>query len=280
MFKALLVFRPLNLLILATTQWLIYYFLGAGEQSVILIFILSAATLTIAAAGNLLNDYFDRERDEVNKPGKNYAAFWVNHKLIWPTYLFLNLTAIYLGLQLNSLLAWMMLFIASVLFLYNYSWKDLPVLGNLTISFLVAISILLVRIIQDGIEPKLLMYYAMFAMFLTWARELVKDMEDKKGDLMVGSQNMTISTSIKGSLMFFRMLIVFVLALLVTAWPIFRTFLSLNVHTTVITYGLLCIALPLIYLIGMSYRSELNYSDMSRVSKYIMVTGVLSLLFF
>jgi len=280
MFKALLVFRPLNLLILATTQWLIYYFLGAGEQSVILILILSAATLTIAAAGNLLNDYFDRERDEVNKPGKNYAAFWVNHKMIWPTYLFLNLTAIYLGLQLNSLLAWMMLFIASVLFLYNYSWKDLPVLGNLTISFLVAISILLVRIIHDGIEPKLLMYYAMFAMFLTWARELVKDMEDKKGDLMVGSQNMTISTSIKGSLMFFRMLIVFVLALLVTAWPIFRTFLSLNVHTTVITYGLLCIALPLIYLIGMSYRSELNYSDMSRVSKYIMVTGVLSLLFF
>jgi 4-hydroxybenzoate polyprenyltransferase len=280
MFKALLVFRPLNLLILAATQWLIYYFLGAGSQSVLLIFILSAATLSIAAAGNLLNDYFDRERDEVNKPGQNYAAFWVEHKLIWPTYVFLNLSAIYLGFQLNSWLAWMMLFIAAIMFLYNYSWKDLPVLGNLTISFLVAFSILLVRIIQEDIEPKLLLYYAMFAMFLTWARELVKDLEDRKGDLLVGSQNMTISTSAKGSLMFFRLLIVFVLALLVSAWPIFKSFLPLNVHTTVITYSVLCIALPMIYLIGMSYRAELNYSDMSRISKYTMVTGVLSLLFF
>jgi 4-hydroxybenzoate polyprenyltransferase len=173
-----------------------------------------------------------------------------------------------------------MLFIAAIMFLYNYSWKDLPVLGNLTISFLVAFSILLVRIIQEDIEPKLLLYYAMFAMFLTWARELVKDLEDRKGDLLVGSQNMTISTSTKGSLMFFRLLIVFVLALLVSAWPIFKSFLSLNVHITVITYGVLCIALPMIYLIGMSYRAELNYSDMSRISKYTMVTGVLSLLFF
>jgi 4-hydroxybenzoate polyprenyltransferase len=193
---------------------------------------------------------------------------------------FLNLTAIYLGFQLNSWLAWMMLFIAAIMFLYNYSWKDLPVLGNLTISFLVAFSILLVRIIQEDIEPKLLLYYAMFAMFLTWARELVKDLEDRKGDLLVGSQNMTISTSAKGSLMFFRLLIVFVLALLVSAWPIFKSFLPLNVHTTVITYSVLCIALPMIYLIGMSYRAELNYSDMSRISKYTMVTGVLSLLFF
>lgn len=280
MLKALLVFRPLNLCIMALTQWLVYYFLGKSGQSVWLILLLSGSTILIAAAGNMLNDYYDRKRDEINKPGRNYSDFWVQNNLLWPIYTFLNLAALYLGYLLNSWLAVIILFCAILMFLYNYSWKDLPLIGNLTISFLIALSILLVRILNKDIDASLILYYAMFAMFLTWARELVKDLEDREGDATVGARNLTLSVGEKNSLMFVRLLLIFVLALFVTAWPVFKSFLHLNVQTTAMTYGILCICVPIIALIVMSYLPQKNFTQMSHMSKYIMVTGVLSMLFF
>lgn len=278
--KALLVFRPLNLLILAATQWLIYYFLSAHAPGVLLILTLSSATVCVAAAGNLLNDYVDRERDAINKPSKNYAGFWIEHKLIWPVYLSLNVFAIYLGFLLNLWLSVFILMTIVLMLVYNYSWKDLPIIGNLTIAFLTALSLLLVRIVNRDIDAPVMLYYAMFALFLTWARELVKDLEDRVGDASVGAKNLSLKIGVKSSLMFFRMLIVFVLALLFTAWPFFKNFLPVSIHTIALMYGILCIGLPLIYLIVLSYRHQQDFKTMSNLCKYAMVTGVLSMMFF
>lgn len=272
------IFRPANLGLLILCQVLVYIFIGKGDNF-LLIAILSIATACIAAAGNMINDFYDRNRDEINKPGKNVSQWYLDRNLFWPIYFALNLTGLITAWLLNPYLGALFAGTIALLWIYSVQWKDLPLLGNLCISFLAAISLLIVRIVQPGLNVKLMLYYALFAFILTWIRELIKDMEDRVGDEASGSKTLAITASPKINLWTIRILTIVVLMLLKESWSVFRYYFDYKLEWVVLSYGIATLILPLFAILSKSYQFEPDYSNMSKLAKYCMATGMLSMMF-
>ncbi len=138
--KILKIFRPLNLFIIALSQFLAFHFLSSSHQSFIYIALLIIGTCSIAGAGYMINDYFDEKRDRKNNKPKEGLNFFKSHNLFWFVYGFLNLLGLAAALFIQFKLIYIFFVIQFILFIYSYSWKDLPILGNLSISILVALT--------------------------------------------------------------------------------------------------------------------------------------------
>jgi 4-hydroxybenzoate polyprenyltransferase len=157
--------------------------------------LLTLASGLIMAAGNLLNDYFDQSIDQINKPNRSLVGKQISENKIISIYLIINALAIVLGsyvrhhLEQNS---WITILYPSVilaLYLYNRWLKCTPLLGNLVVATLCGLIPLQVfwllgsetALLPNAI-PLSLKYYVGFAFLLTLWREVVKDLEDQKGD--------------------------------------------------------------------------------------------------
>src|SRR5688572_2180712 len=206
-----------NLLFIALTQVLfqycIYYPLyeghipGNDSRNFIL---LMAASLLIAAAGYIINDYFDINIDEVNKPERMVVDKFINRRWAIAWHFILSAAGVLLtAMALPVFEKWYLLLanIICVLLLWFYSttFKRKLLIGNIVISILTAWTILLIFLsklsVADAFEagnpgqPKFFRFavlYAGFAFITSLIREVVKDVEDMPGDARYGCHTMPI----------------------------------------------------------------------------------------
>ena len=218
-----------NLLMVAFSMWLVYEFLLVkllGNQSVhygmttwqLVLLILSA--ITIAAGGYIINDIVDIPADRINKPGKNKvdAGLTIKTAKIW--YWIFTFTGLSIGIFLafyihKPFYLLIPVLTAGLLWFYAKDYQCQPLWGNLVIAILSAVSfglVFLVQLIildQNGFKvsnpASILMVlsvsiiYIGFAFFTSWLREIVKDIEDVKGDEKTGCQTLPVVYGVKAA---------------------------------------------------------------------------------
>ena len=145
-----------NLLLIALTQCLIKYALiepfGATTALNDLHFaLLVLSTLSIAAAGYIINDIYDVEADEVNKPEAVLIGKTITEKNAFNLFLALNVIGVGLGFYLSQVVGRSGFFplfvvISAALYVYSSFLKQWPGVGNIVVSAVVAMSILIVGI--------------------------------------------------------------------------------------------------------------------------------------
>jgi len=184
-----------NLLMLGGIQFLVFSRLTHSMKSVLSnpeLICMILITILLAAAGYVINDYYDYEIDKINKPRKWIAGNTWPLQTVRNLYLVLLLTgflmAIWLALRLD-LLKYLFIYpvAAAGLWFYSYSLKCKPIVGNLWVSLFCAGVICIIALpdilLENSIAVKNeLWYYAGFAFIATWYREIVKDIEDMEGD--------------------------------------------------------------------------------------------------
>lgn len=208
--------RPLNLLIIVLTmvgiRKYMLLFTENNEISVINFWLLVFSTILIAAAGNIINDYFDVRADRVNRPqsviiGKHIKRRWAI-VLHWNFNIAAFTIAIYLGWYYQSFV-FLIIHFTSISFLwwYSVSLKKKPVIGNFVIAILTVLVIYLTQkfILIDGYPtdytrsdlydttffiPSLhvIQIFMAMAFIQNFAREIIKDVEDVKGDTVIGAR--------------------------------------------------------------------------------------------
>lgn len=278
--------RPLNLLVVAALQLFTYYFLtiDSTQRSLVdprLWFMLLASVL-LTAAGYIFNDFCDTKADEINRPNrrglhlKSKALFWITYSLFTAASLFLSwlvstdLLIIYASLTV-------------VLVAYSLLFKRLPVVGNIVVSVIAGLSVYLVyRVFQTQYYP-LVIFYAAFAAIITYIREMVKDIQDYNGDKSAGFATSAIVMGIRGA----RLLVVYVtvfalVSLIQIAVQWFVPQFQEPLKWIVAAYYGLCMIAPLVWVLVKAYKStnQNDFAQLSSVLKYVMITGVLSMLFF
>lgn len=183
--------------------------------------LLVLSTILIAAAGNIINDYFDVKADRVNRPksliiGKKIKRRWAII-LHWILNLLAFSIAIILSYRFQSF--WYLfihLMSINLLWFYSMSLKRTNTLGNITIALLTGLVPLLVGIFYQqysaGIE--VLDFYPFetstsnffiftslglggFAFLFNWAREIIKDIEDIEGDRILKAKTIAIQFGVK-----------------------------------------------------------------------------------
>lgn len=292
-----------NLFFIALTQALfqfcIYYPLYRGsipERDTFSFIFLVAASVFIAAAGYIINDYFDMNIDEVNKPeqmvvGKLISRRWAIAWHFMLSFTGIAFTIIALPFPHKWYLALANVFCVVLLWFYSTTFKAKLLIGNIIISLLTAWTILILFFTKISVagaispehhsQPKLFRFaflYAGFAFIISLVREAIKDIEDMAGDARYGCRTMPIVWGVNTTKVYTAIwLVILVITLSVTQIYIlqFRWWWA-------VVYCVLFIIAPLINILLRLFRANTTpqYHALSSQSKFVMLTGILSMIFF
>jgi 4-hydroxybenzoate polyprenyltransferase len=215
-----------NLIIVFLTQYIPYWFvlrpaiLKAGgipaltEQTFLYI---CSATILVTYAGYVLNDYYDRSIDLVNKPKR---VVW--GRVLPAGFALVLYTAVVVAAHVLAFLAdrdlapsnrwplWVFPSVSFLLFLYAWQMKCSAILGNLLVSLLCALVPIIVLLPEERAiwlcsyyRPEtihqavgLVWVFALFAFLTNLLREQIKDMEDLEGDAACGCMTLAASRGI------------------------------------------------------------------------------------
>lgn len=284
--SALRIFRPLNIAILALAQIGVYTYLAPQRMylellSPVFLKIILASALT-AMAGNMYNDLMDLKADEINKPGRNYSVYWPGRWSVRVVFILLNGVSLWLAFSIVKQVGYLFLIVQLLLFLYNVVLKKIAIIGNLVISLITAVSLGMIGWVFGDVRPDLLAFYTGFAFLMTLVRELVKDTEDFEGDLAAGYKTLPVLVGRLRAQRSIGNLCIFAIVLFGSlAFNTLAPYFTGGYRVVVIAYGILCIVAPLVYVLSRSYRNTAgDYSLWSSILKYVMVTGLASMLFF
>lgn len=262
-----------NLLLLMLCQGLVRGWLigpPAGLLEVAFLHLV-AATVCIAAAGYIINDYYDVKIDLINRPGRVIVGRYLSRRQALVLYAVLNATGLLLTLRLGYRVLIINTLAVFLLWWYSNYLKRQPFWGNLTISLLTALSLGVLSVYYHQHLSEIRMY-ALFAFSLSLIREIIKDMEDVRGDGSFGCLTIPILWGIRNTKkLLYGLVVLFGLMLLMLALPLQNTVLSA-------LFGLLL--LPVGYLVYRLYYADTrqDFAFLSQFCKGLMLAGLLTML--
>ena len=290
-----------NLVFIFLTQVLFYYvillpgygLLQPNKLTPLLFYLLSASSVLIAAAGYIINDYFDLNIDRVNKPKRLVVDKIIKRRwtILW--HWILSGIGVLLGLYVSYILRNPIVGLANLgcvilLWFYSTTFKRRLLIGNILISLLTAWVILVLYIAEIRITSnpvfrdtitrlfKFAIVYSSFAFIISLIREVVKDIEDMDGDAKYGCRTMPIVWGVNVAKVFAGTWIVVLLGALV----ILQFYVLQKAWWPVILYGALFLDLPLLWILRKLYAAQTkkDYHLLSNVIKGVMLAGILSML--
>jgi 4-hydroxybenzoate polyprenyltransferase len=288
--------RYKNLIFIGLTQLFIKYgfFNSIGIDVVLSGFqfaLLVLATISIAAGGNVINDIYDVDADFINKPNKLIVGKNISEKNAYRIFITLNILGVFSGFLLSNTIgkpgfAALFIIISALLYMYASMLKGILLVGNILISVLIALSILIVGVFDvlpaieasnvDGqiVAMKVITHYACFAFFINLIREIVKDIQDINGDKNDGLNTLPIAIGRKRAT-----IVVFVLGILAVVAVVCYMYLFLYSSQILVLYFLLLVVAPLLYSCVQAYSAQTNkeLSQISLVLKIIMFFGMCSI---
>tara|TARA_R110002072_G_scaffold302402_2_gene485138 strand:+ start:6192 stop:7145 length:954 start_codon:yes stop_codon:yes gene_type:complete len=299
--------RPLNLIIVALTMYGLGWFFesvysGTSVQNLFSLnySLLVFSTLIIAAAGNIINDYFDIKADRINKPDRLIIGKHIKRRVAIVSHWGLNFVAFLIAAYLSYVLdSFWYLFIhllsINVLWFYSMRGKRLFFTGNLLIAALTALVPILVGYYYHQIYASSTVefnsnYYpflgelkenyifyislglACFAFVLNLTREIVKDMEDVEGDKKLPAKTLPIvlgysKTKIIASIILFGTVI--------GTFIIWMTTDSLEL-VTIAPIVISAVLIILCFILLSKANSVKEYRQINHLIKFAMVSGMLT----
>ncbi|MBS1638255.1 MAG: geranylgeranylglycerol-phosphate geranylgeranyltransferase [Bacteroidetes bacterium] len=298
--------RVENLLIIAFTLYAIgYNFFNLNLRhpfhlNEFLTSLLIISTVLIAAAGYIINDYFDVKTDLINHPETVVIDRVIKRRWAMVLHIVFSSIGLILGVYIAlkchhiSLVLFQILAIV-LLWFYSTHFKKQLLVGNIVVSLLTA-SIPLMPLIYNldgsdstgkdsnpGIEDiityhsMVVLMFAGFAFLTSFAREIIKDMEDYKGDIQTGCRTMPIEWGMITSKVFTFFLLVIIVGVL--AFVSLKLFQYDKIMQLWYAVGLMI--LPLLVLMFMVIRANTSrhFKMASLLLKFVMLSGITFMFF-
>lgn len=245
----------------------------------------SLTIIVIAATGYWINDVYDFRIDRINKPSKTIVNAYLSVKKVLTVYfvangLILLFSLGYLGFYKDKFNITFINFLSVfLLFFYASYFKRVSVAGNLVISFLIVLVLVLAYYLYDHLSMSLI-WMIVFAFEITFIREVTKDVEDIEGDLTFALRTFPIQVGMRNTRNF--LLLLYVLFLLSCYLPFLMTFLRAGSYNWIyLGLSLVLVQIPALWLMRKLWQSSepSHFSIQSRYLKFLMLTGIVTLFF-
>lgn len=296
-----------NLVFIALTQVMFKYcilkpiFQQAGlkpnVEGIYFVLIILSYVL-IAAGGYIINDYFDLNIDQVNKPDKVIIDRVIRRRKALMLHILVSLLAIafsfYVDLRAGSKIAGLSAVICVVLlFFYSTTLKKKFLIGNILVSATTAWSIIALTWFEGNqffmyksragsleIDKifRLTVLYTGFAFIISLIREVVKDMEDVEGDRKYGCKTMPIVWGYNATKVFVMVWLIVLIGMVATT----QAYVGYFGWWLSIIYAVILIIVPLLKVCKdlFSAQTPADFHKLSSLIKLVMFTGILSMGFF
>ncbi|MCK5401189.1 MAG: geranylgeranylglycerol-phosphate geranylgeranyltransferase [Flavobacteriaceae bacterium] len=277
LFSMFSVVRGYNILIIVIAQYLCSIYILAHNKSLRevifdlnLLMLVLASSVTIAG-GYIINNFYDSEKDLINRPQKSMLDRLVsqNTKLVF--YFLLNFLAAIMASYVSfRAVVFFSLYIFGIWF-YSHKLKKLPIVGNLTSATLAITPFFAVFIYYKNFEI-VIFVHAMFLFLIIAMRELIKDLENIKGDLVLNYKTVPIVYGERTS-----KIILTILAIL-TLIPVYLLIFNFQIGKMNYFFYLSVILLFIFLLLLWKSNSKSHYLILHNILKFIIVAGVFSIL--
>ena len=294
--KYLKLIRYQNLLMIALMQLIVLFgFLKMQDIPLALAlwqyYLLIVSTVCIAAGGYIINDIMDQDADTENKPKKVIVGKTITEGLAYNLYVVFTVIGVGIGFYLSRVVMrpnFVTVFIlcAALLYIYATNLKQIMILKNAIVSSLLAFSIIIINLFmiipatdftnKEQMHPvfSVLIDFATIAFILNFIREIVKDLEDTKGDKNHGIRTLPVVFGVyKTSKLVFVLSFVPVLCIL---YYVYNYLFHLQYATG---YIFLFLVGPLLYFmikIG-SAETKKDFHHLSTILKLVIFFGIISI---
>lgn len=270
--------RSRNILIVLLNQYMVRIFLiGPKENWLDYLldykqFMLVFATVSIAAAGYIINDYFDVKIDLINKPDEVIIGKYIKRRRAILIHQFLNFTGVLIGFFLSLKVFLINILAISALWFYSERFKRKAFIGNFLVAFLTAFSLIILAVYYQK-NVLLVNIYALFAFSISLIREIIKDMEDIRGDARYGCETLPIIWGIRRTkTLLYIFLIAFVIILISMAFSLQNQYLMILFSLSVFPFSWFA------YKLYWADKKR-DFAFLSRICKIIMLIGISSMVF-
>lgn len=302
--------RYKNLLIIGLTLYLLRYcivqpFLTIKGLELQLtsfhFFLLVLSTISLTAAGYVINDYFDRKTDMLNRPDKVIVGRKIKRRTVMLLHILFNGIGILSGIYISYYIGYLsfgliFILVAGILWFYSTTYKRQFLVGNIIVAVLTGLVPLMVIvfeipllnqnygkiiILKDITFINIIAWsvgYAIFAFFMNLIREIIKDAEDFEGDRAFGRNSMPI---VLGPAWTKNVIATLIAITIIGLLGVYFVFLSRNASGKIdwisMIYIFVFLILPLFYLFFMVLQadSKKSFHKASNLSKIIMLTGIM-----
>lgn len=268
-----------NLLIIVFAQYFSAIFIlgnAVNWQSYLLdknLFLISLSTVLIAAAGYIINDYFDIKIDYINKPERVIIGREMKRRKAMAFHTLFNFSGIIIGFFVHPYISLINAASATILWWYSSQLKRKPLVGNVIVAWLTAMC-LLILVVHYRSHILLMVMYAVLAFGLTLIREIIKDIEDLQGDADFGRKTLPVVWGVRKTKWFlFILSIGFITGLF---------FIILQLQNPDIHLFFYLFLIPMIIFVVLLLKADTkkDFARLSTICKILMLLGILSMVFF
>jgi 4-hydroxybenzoate polyprenyltransferase len=295
--------RITNLVIIAFTMTGVAFYLFKNNAYLKIDFgsidygFLVFSTVIIAAAGNMINDYFDIKADRINKPKKLVISKYMKKRwaivLHWGLNVIAVVISIYLSVKYHSLLfVFVHILSMNLLWFYSTYFKKKLFIGNFVIALLTAmvplLSVWFFKTLNESSLPynpfqsntwstKLnysFIYFLTFcAFFQNLAREISKDIQDISGDKVIAVYSIPMKFGVRKT----GLLVALILQLPILIWIVYKLELNLAINFISLLFLLLSALVNFSCLIFIMLKKEYPFKLVNSLMKWSMLIGLITL---
>ncbi|WP_445731662.1 geranylgeranylglycerol-phosphate geranylgeranyltransferase [Mariniflexile sp.] len=276
-FSLFSVVRGYNILVIVIAQYLASIYILAHDKplrQVVLdvnLFMLVLASAATIAGGYIINNFYDSEKDLINRPFKSTLDKLVSQNTKLSFYFVLNILAVVMASYVSfRAVIFFSLYIFGIWF-YSHKLKKLPFIGNLTSAILTITPFFAIFMYYKNFET-VIFVHAIFLFLLISMRELTKDLENIKGDL---TQNYHTIPVVYGEGISKKMLTI--LALL-TWVPSYLLLYKFEIGYMYFYFYLSIVLIGVFVILLWKSKSKIHYLWLHNILKFIIVLGVFSIL--
>ena len=307
------IIRWKNLVIISLSQIFIKFFFIdffiqkdqlLNENFVILLIV----TILIAASGYIVNDIYDYNLDQINKPEKVVLGKFLKSRDAIIIYMMFNFLAIVLSIFLcmkieQEIYILVFLLIIYCLWLYSKKLKKYKTIGNILIAFFISLSILNVplfsykNILSDDrfFVFLIISIFSVLAFLINVKREIIKDIEDIEGDkihkvkslpIIFGTKKSKLVTIIIGIILMFAISSLITFQILILGSDLLldvggNQFSNPQIwganYISIIYMFIILIMFFYVELLILNATTKTNFTKASKLLKYLMLLSLLSI---
>ncbi len=271
------VVRGYNILMIALAQYLASIYILSPDlplRKVVFdlnLFFIVISSAMVVASGYIINNFYDAEKDLINKPKKSMLDRLVSQRFKLTTYFILNLLAVIAASYVSFRAVFFFSAYVFGIWLYSHKLKRVPFMGNVVSATLAIAPFFAVFVYYKNFQT-VIFVHAVFLFLLILVREMVKDLENIAGDMAQNYKTIPILYGPRFSKMGISILVV------LTLIPSVMLFLYFDVGYMYL-YFVGCIGLLIMFLMMLwRAKTKLHYVGLHNILKFIIILGVFSIL--
>ncbi|WP_415223175.1 geranylgeranylglycerol-phosphate geranylgeranyltransferase [Psychroserpens sp.] len=272
-FSMFSVVRGYNILVIVIAQYLTSVYILAHDKTLkevlfdlnlLMLVLASAATI---AAGYIINNFYDSEKDLINRPNKSQLDRLLSQNTKLSFYFVLNFSAVIMASYVSFGAVLFFSFYIFGIWFYSHKLKKLPFIGNLTSAVLTILPFFAIFLYYKNFES-VIFVHAVFLFLMISMRELTKDLENLKGDLLLNYKTIPIVYGENASKIMLTVLIT------LTSIPLYLVLTSYDVgHMYLFFYLSIILLLVFLILLWIS-KTKTHFLILHNILKFIIVAGV------